>query len=98
MPPDKETICIYFSMLAVRSLLPNLILAARSAIRFFQCLSFPTLEPATDSPRVQALIIGIRKKFGRTEKCKSALTPDLMTILLIKCLEPDLEALNTTQL
>ena len=64
MPPDEETICIYFSMLAVRSCSPNLILAARSAIRFFQCLSFPTLESATDSPRVQALIVGIKKNLG----------------------------------
>ena len=62
MPPDEETICIYFLMLAVKSFSLHIILAARSAIRFFQRLSFPTLEPATESPRVQALIIGIRKK------------------------------------
>ena len=67
MPLDEETICIYFSMLAVKSLSPHLILATRSAIRLFQRLSFPTLEPATDSPRVQALIIGIKKKFGKTK-------------------------------
>ena len=46
MPMDEETICIYFSMLAVKSVSPNIVLAARSAIRFFQRLSFPTLEPA----------------------------------------------------
>ena len=72
MPPDEETICIYFSMLAIKSLSPNIILAARSAIRFFQCLSFPTLEPETVSLRVQALIIEIKKKFGKTEKRRSA--------------------------
>ena len=98
MPPDEETICIYFSMLAVKSLSPHLILAARSAIRFFQHLSFPTLKPFTDSPRVQALIIGIKKKFGKTENCRLALTLDWMNILLMKCLEPDLELLNTTPL
>ena len=98
MPLEEETICIYFSMLAVKSLFPHLIVAARSAIRFFQHLSFPTLEPATDSPRVQALIIGIKKKFGKTEKRRSALTLDLMKILLTKCLEPDLETRNSTQL
>jgi len=80
MCPDEEKICIYFTMLVVRSLLPYLILAARSAIMFFQRLSFPTLEPDTDSPGVKALIISIKKIFGRTEKRRSAFTPDVMKL------------------
>ena len=44
------------------------------------------------------LVCGIKKKFGRTEKRRSAITPDYMKVILSKSIEPDLEQLNTTQL
>ena len=58
MPPDEEAICVYFSFLAVKNRSPNTVLVTRSAIRFFQRIAFPDLEPPTDSPRVAALVIG----------------------------------------
>ena len=98
MPPDEESICVYFSFMAVKNRSPNTVLATRLAIRFFQRIAFPDLEPPTDSLRVAALVIGIKKKFGRTQRRRAAITPEIMKVILSKTLDPSLEQLNATQL
>ena len=86
MPRDEEAICVYFSFLAVKKRSPNLVLVTRSAIIFFQRIAFPELEPPTDSPRVVALVVGIKKKFGRTQRRRAAITPEIMKVILSKTL------------
>ena len=78
MPAEEENICIYFAYLSLNQRSPNGVLAARSAIKFFQTLAFPTLESATDSPRVALVVHGIKKKFGKAVKRYAAMTPEVV--------------------
>ena len=73
-------------------------LVARSAIKFFQRVAFPTLESATDSPRLALVVQGIKKEFEKTVKRQAVMTPEVVKEVLSKCLDPGLHLLNATQL
>ena len=44
------------------------------------------------------MVIGIKKKFGKTQRRRAAITPEIIKVILSKTMEPSLEHLNATQL
>ena len=76
MPPDIDTLAIYFPLLALRQKTPKGVLAARSTIKFLFSVANLDSESPTDSNRISPIVQGMGKKFGGFVNKRIVLTPD----------------------
>ena len=98
MPPDVDTLSIYFALLALRQRTPTGVLAARSAIKFLFSVANPDSKSPTDSNRIGKIIQGIGKKFGGIINNRITLTPDQMKEVIQRTLDAGLQLLSLVQL
>ena len=76
--------------MAVQKCTPTPILAARAALRYYHVTFYPEPTPPTDSPRVHALVLGIRRKFANPITKMKILSPELAKTMALNLIEEGL--------
>ena len=99
LPASPDTCKLYLTNVGLRSWTLPPVLAARSALRYYITLYYPNLTPPpTDSPAVEIVMTGLKRKYARVITKKKPVTPDLVKQCMLKLVYKPLHFLNLVEL